>query len=206
MLILLSIIYLISIGLVITMMSWKAVDTNESPFITALHSFNLAFVPHVFNGVLIIAGFSTMVASLYAITSILVTLAEDRDAPAIFSKKVKKDIALPAIGFSTIGLVISIIFAFIMPNKIYTYFTTAASLMLLYNWLFILFSSGRLIKDMGKLKQWIGIVLLFIAISGACVHQTSRVGFFISIGFITIIILLTLIMKQKWKKEDFAQS
>lgn len=41
----------------------------------------------IFNGVLIIAGFSTMVASLYAVITILITLAEDHDAPTALAKK-----------------------------------------------------------------------------------------------------------------------
>ncbi|HEY0828376.1 MAG TPA: amino acid permease, partial [Bacilli bacterium] len=78
-------IYVLSLGLAISMVSWRAFNTKESPFVVALDNYHLAFVPHVFNAVLIIAGFSTMVASLYAVTTMVVTLAGDRDAPVFFT-------------------------------------------------------------------------------------------------------------------------
>ncbi|MFP3441464.1 hypothetical protein R0K18_27420, partial [Pantoea sp. SIMBA_133] len=88
---------------------------------------------------LIIAGFSTMVASLYAVTTMLVTLAEENDAPAIFAKKSRK-ISLPAFGLTTLVVILSIGVALLLPENIFEYLTTAAGLMLLYNWMFILFS------------------------------------------------------------------
>lgn len=82
MLLALAAVYVLSIGLAVTMVPFKAFNSKESPFVLALSSDNLAFVPHLFNGVLIIAGFSTMTASLYAITSMMITLAQEGDAPA----------------------------------------------------------------------------------------------------------------------------
>lgn len=63
-------VYVLSIGLAVIMVPLSAFNPKESPFVLALSSDHLAFVPHLFNGVLIIAGFSTMTASLYAITII----------------------------------------------------------------------------------------------------------------------------------------
>jgi L-asparagine transporter-like permease len=42
----------------------------------------LPILVYVLNGVMIVAGFSILVASLYAVSTILVTLAEDKDAPS----------------------------------------------------------------------------------------------------------------------------
>ncbi|OLO39138.1 transporter [Alkalihalophilus pseudofirmus] len=204
MLLLLAIIYISSIGLALMMVSWYTFTTEKSPFVTALNQYNLQFVPHVFNGVFIIAGFSTMVASLFAIIRILVTLAEDRDAPAVLSKRVKKDIALPAIALTTGGIIISIVLALIMPGRIYEYVTTAAGLMLLYNWFFILGSYGRILEMtlMSKIKRLLGFLLVFLGVFGTIFHQTSRPGFFVSLGFIVIIGVITLIMKHFWNKKS----
>lgn len=208
MLLLLAIIYVSSIGLALLMVSWDRFTTEKSPFVTALNQYDLAFVPHVFNAVFIIAGFSTMVASLFAIIRILVTLAEDRDAPAILSKRVKKDIALPAMALTTAGITISIILALIMPGRIYEYITTAAGLMLLYNWFFILGSYGRIIKLtlMSNIKRVLGFILVFLGVFGTVFHQTSRPGFFVSLGFILIIGIVTLIMKHFWNKTNGGDS
>ncbi|WP_096200809.1 amino acid permease [Bacillus sp. FJAT-45350] len=198
----LTVIYVMSIGLALTLVSWKNFKTDESPFVTALNLFNLPFVPDIFNGVFIIAGFSTMVASLFAVIRILVTLSEDKDAPKFLSKKLKNKIALPAILLTAGGMGVSIILAVLIPGRIYEYITTAAGLMLLYNWFFILGSYNRLFKvtTFDKVKRIIGFIFILLAVFGTVFHHISRPGFFVSILFIFIIGLVTYIMTRIWKK------
>ncbi|ADU30287.1 amino acid permease [Evansella cellulosilytica] len=202
MLITLGIIYMASIGLALTLVSWDTFTTDESPFVTALTIYNIPYISHIFNGVFIIAGFSTMVASLFAVIRVLVTLAEDKDAPAIFGKKVKNKYAIPALGLTIVGLIVSIVLSLLMPGNIYEYFTTAAGLMLLYNWFFIIGSYGRLheLSTFDNVKRLLGSMLVLAAIVGTLFHETSRPGFFVSIGFIVVIGLVTLLMRQYWKK------
>lgn len=201
MLSLLAVIYIASILLAVTLVPWQTFHPDRSPFHTALAQFNLPVVPHLFNAILIIAGFSTMTAALFAITSMLVTLARDRDAPPFFAKTMFRNSPIPAIGLTTAGLVASIIFAMLMPGSVYEYVTIAAGLMLLYNWFFILITAGKLVPltGWGKAKRFIGMAILLGAISGAVVHDTSRPGFYISFGFLLIIALITFFMRSHWK-------
>jgi L-asparagine transporter-like permease len=200
MLLLLTSIYVISLGLAITLASNSMFNEKESPFVTALSKYDLEFFPHVFNGAIIIAGFSTMTAALFGVTTLLVTLAKDGDAPAIFQKKLSafKDLPLPSLGLGIVGLIASIICAFILPGKIFEYLTTAAGLLLLYNWVFILLSSLRLSKEKGwnKFLSIFGLILLFLAVSGTLLEKTVRFGFFISLLFIILIGTVTLIMNR----------
>jgi len=198
----LAIIYVCSLVLTLFLIPWKELNTSESPFLQALNQYELPLVPHIFIGILIVAGFSTMVASLFAITSMLVTLAEDKDAPTLFAKKVKNR-PLLAIGLTTIGLAVSIVFSMLMPGKIYEYFTTAAGLMLIYNWMFILITSGSILKlsTLGKTKRISGLVILGIAVAGSLFHHTSRPGFFVSLGFLFVITAITWLLRKKWTKD-----
>ncbi len=47
---------------------------------------------------------------------------------------------------TAVGLLASVVSALLMPKSVYEYITTAAGMMLLYNWLFILLTSGKLLK------------------------------------------------------------
>jgi L-asparagine transporter-like permease len=194
MLIGLTALYLFSLLLAVWLMSWQNVPEKKSPFVSSLANFHLPFVPHVFNGAFILAGFSTMIASLFAVTNIMVTLAKDKDAPPLFKKTVWKR-PLPAIGFTTAGMVMSIVFSFAMPHSVYEYFTTAAGLMLLSNWLFILMSAGKILElsTWGQVKRWIGFFLIAAAMIGTVSHATSRPGLWISLSFLLFIGLITLI-------------
>ncbi|MBB6454493.1 L-asparagine transporter-like permease [Salirhabdus euzebyi] len=204
MLIVLVIIYVLSIGLALLLIPWDGFNTDDSPFVTVLEEYNLSIMPHVFNGALIIAGFSTMVAALYGVTTILGSLAEDGDAPKVFAKKGKLKIPFASLVLLIIVLIGSIIMALVLPEKIYEYITTGAGLMLLYNWLFILTSGHKLNSPnaFGKIKYVLGMTLVLAGISGTLISSSNRPGFFISIGFVCLIVIVTFIMSKKWKKQE----
>ncbi|SFB28200.1 L-asparagine transporter [Lentibacillus halodurans] len=199
----LVVIYVLALGLALMLVPWENFTTNESPFVVALDDFSLAFVPHLFNGALIIAGFSTMVASFYGITTVLVSLAEDGDAPALFAKKGKLAVPLPSFGMLAFGLVGSIVMSFVLPEKIYTYVTTGAGLMLLYNWSFIILSARKLLKPDFKenMVYYAGLVLILAGVSGTLLDKTNRPGFFISIGILAVIGIVVFVMMRQWNRE-----
>lgn len=206
MLSLLMVIYVLSLSLAVTMVSVKVFDETESPFVTALADYNLAFFPHVFNAAIIIAGFSTMTAALFGVTTLLVTLAKDGNAPSLFAKKIKKfkNTPLPSLGLGAMGLLASVITALLLPEKIYEYITTAAGILLLYNWTFIILSSFKIIPDkkvVHKMVSIVGLILIFAAISGTVIEKSIRPGFLISLLLVAIIGLVTFLMNKRWKKD-----
>lgn len=208
---LLGMIYLTALSLALLLIPYTSFKEDKSPFVEALAGFSsIGFFPHVFTAAIIIAGFSTMSASLFSVTTILLTLSEEGDAPKFFSKqKLKKmQMPLPAIALTSTGLVLSIVTSLLLPGKVYEYITTAAALMLLYNWIFILLMYPRLIKQTtgDKVKRVIGMIFVLAAVSGTLFHQTSRPGFFISLGFISVIAIVVLCLRKKWKKDEAQNS
>lgn len=199
----LAAVYVLSIGLAVIMVPLSAFNPKESPFVLALSSDHLAFVPHLFNGVLIIAGFSTMTASLYAITSIMITLAQEGDAPKVFSKKWKEKYPFYALSLIAVGLSGAIMMSLWLPGKVYEFITTAAGLMILYNWSLILLSSGKLLNGslFSSVKRWTGLVLITAAVTGTLFHATSRPGFFISLLIVSLVALSDWILQRYRKKK-----
>ncbi|AVK97472.1 amino acid permease [Lysinibacillus sphaericus] len=199
MIVILTTIYVIALVCALALVHWASFTIDESPFITALANFNIPFVADIITGILIIAGFSTMVASLYAVVTILTALAEDHDAPAILAKKGKMKVPLPAFLFLTGGLIITITIGFLIPEKIFEYLITAAGLMLIYNWLFILVTYAKLmtLTKWQHVKNIVGMLLIAVTVSGTLGEKTSRLGFYISFLFIVFIALATLIVMKK---------
>ncbi len=189
MLLTITTVYVLSFVLVLFLVPWSDITADESPFLTGLKGYELAWAPHVFNTILIIAGFSTLVASLYAVTFMLVTMSEEGDAPSFFSKKGKFSIPLPAFGLTILMMGASILLAFLLPETLFEYVATAAGLMLLYSWIFILLSYRKLMDlPFGEtLKVWIGCALIVIGISGTLQDNISRPGFFVSLLFLSVI-------------------
>ncbi|WP_445954558.1 amino acid permease [Ureibacillus sp. FSL E2-3493] len=204
MLIMLLSIYIISIVLASTLVAFDQFNAEESPFVIALADYNLNFFPHVFNAGIIIAGFSTMAASLFAVTSMLVTMAEEGDAPKLFSKKGKLKVPPFALALTISILVISIVISRLVPDKVYEYITTAAGLMLIYNWFFILVSFPKLIKatTFDHIKRISAMLLILLAVSGTIFDKTNRMGFFVSILFVALVLIVILFMRKGKKKKN----
>lgn len=207
MLILLVIIYVLALGFAVVMASHGAFHEKESPFVTALDQYNLSFFPHVFNAAIIIAGFSTMTASLFGVTTLLVTLANDGDAPKVFSKKIEKwkQLPLPSLLLAVVGLIASIVTALLLPGKIYEYITTAAGILILFNWSFIIISALKILemKAWGKIISFTGIVLILAAVSGTLMEKSIRMGFFVSLFVVVLIGIIAIVLqKTVWKKES----
>lgn len=205
MLLVLTIIYVLSLGLVVTTVALDVFDHKESPFVTAMERYHLKFFPHVFNGAIIVAGFSAMAAALFGVTNLLMTLAEDGDAPKFFAKKVKfKELPLPAMGLGAAGLLASIITALLLPGKIYEYITTAAGILLLFNWLFIIISALKILKQnmWGKFISIIAMLFIGLAVTGTWFEHTIRPGLYVSAGIAVLIGILSIVIQKKHNKEQ----
>lgn len=204
MLIVLTIIYVASLILAVSLVGYGAFTEEESPFVTALKDYKLALFTHIFNACIIIGGFSTMTASLFAVTHLLVTMSDNGDAPVAFAKKMKKmkNLPLASLGLATAGLILSIVTALLLPDKIYEYITTAAGILLLYNWGFIILSSFKLLteKTLDKILGSIGLLLLAAAVTGTLAEKEIMPGFFTSLALVAIIAIVTVKVTKKRKK------
>ncbi len=199
-----TILFILAIGLAMLLAPLDSFNPDESPFITALKDLKFTVVVHIFNGILIVAGFSSLVASLYSVTRIMFTIAQDGDAPRILSKKSKRNLPYTSLVLTVCGMILSIVIALLLPDKVYEYITTAGGLMLLYTWLFVVFSARKLLKlsAWGQIKSFSAIAVILIAACGTLFDKTNRPGFFASLIIISIIAGVTLIMRKHWKKAD----
>jgi len=91
-----------------------------------------------------------------------------------------------------------------LPKQLYEHMTTAASLMLLYNWMFILLSSKKLTKPKmkGNVQIVTALVLILFAVSGTLFEKNSRPGFFVSLLFLAVIAVVTMLMKKRWAHQE----
>ncbi|WP_129688962.1 amino acid permease [Gottfriedia acidiceleris] len=199
MLIALVAVYISSIFFVLMMVPWTKINASKSPFVSALSVFHFPYIDSFFNLIIISAALSTMVGSLFSVTNIMVSLAEDGEAPRRVANRDKRGTALKALFLTGVAVAISLILSFILPGKIYEYITTAAGVMMILNWTTILSSQIKLRKvrnnnDHFKMfgypyTSYLGIILILAGVSGGLVHATQRMGVFISLGLILIIFI-----------------
>jgi L-asparagine transporter-like permease len=205
-------IYILSLFFVLNMVNWTKIDESESPFVTALSSFHIPYLDSIFNIIIISAAFSTMVGALFSISRVMVSLAEDGDAPKSLKEKNSRGVALKALFITAIGLAVSILFSYLLSNTMYEYVTTSAGVILILNWVMILSSHIKLhptyANHKGTFKvfgypftSYIGIAFILLGLSGALLHSKERIGLFISIGMILVIFICYKLIFRTEKKE-----
>ena len=206
----LTALYILSIFMVIALVSWKHISSASSPFVTALHAFTLPYMGSLFNLIIISAAFSTMVGTLYSISRIMISLAQDGDAPHQLAKKNSRGAAAGALLLSGFGLAFAILLSYLLPKTVYVFITTAAGILLILNWIIILSSQLKLhyaAKRAGQTfplrmagfpyTSWVGIILIAAAITGSLVHNEERVGFLISMAMVAAVLLGYLILSRR---------
>ncbi|MGX1264434.1 L-asparagine transporter-like permease [Rossellomorea marisflavi] len=192
-------LYVLALWVTLKLQAPSHFSSEESPFIYVLNKGHVPIVASCFNGVILLAGFSALAAALFSVTRLLRSMADEGEAPGIFKKKWKRDIPLPSLCLSVAGMGVAIIASHLLPGIIFEAFITAAGILLLCNWAFILLSSfkllGRDIRRNGVSLLALGILVL--AISGTFTLQESRYGFYLSMVLLVLTILSSLLFHNK---------
>ncbi|GAA0371755.1 amino acid permease [Bacillus horti] len=197
-----TLLYISSLALILLIVPIHQLTQDRSPFISVLELIHASWFAYILNGVFVVAGFSILVASLYAASTTLVSLAEDRDGPSWIKRKVgKREHPIYAYILNALGLCSAVLLALLIPKEIFLYLITAGGLVLLYIWLIILFSYLRLFKEKEKrrvetLKTWSAIFLIVLAFSGSMLEPSGRIGFWISLGIVLSMVLITFLVKR----------
>jgi len=198
-----SVLYVVSLSFALVLAHFKDFNVNESPFISALKDLEYQTIVHVFNAVLIAAGFSSLVCSLFSTSKVMVTIAKDGDAPKIFTKVSKRKIPYPSLALTVFGMTLSVVAALLLPKSVFEYITTAGGLMLVFSWMFMVVSAYKLLKmtTWGKIQAFTACALILIAAVGTLFDEKSRPGFFISLLILASIFGVAFFMRNKWKNK-----
>ncbi|WP_442637538.1 amino acid permease [Rossellomorea marisflavi] len=190
-------LYVMALWITLNLQAPTHLSSKESPFISVLNRGNVPIVASCFNGVILLAGFSALAAALFSVTRLLRSMADEGEAPAIFKKRWKRDIPLPSLLLSVAGMTSAIIASHLLPGIIFEAFITAAGILLLCNWAFILLSSFKLL-DKDVMRNGVSLValgILVLAISGTFTLKESRYGFYLSMVLLLVIGLASLLFR-----------
>ncbi|HWP97640.1 MAG TPA: amino acid permease [Syntrophomonadaceae bacterium] len=205
----LTLIYTLALLFVFLMIPQQSVSLSESPFVSALSIFGFGFIESLLNLLIISAAFSTMVGALFAVTNVLVSLAEDGDAPHGLEKRNSRGVPLSALSLTGIGLAVAVLVSFLLPNTVYEYLTTAAGVMLILNWLIILSSQikNSLLYERRPhpfgfrmpgypYSSYAAMAVIILTIGGALIAPGQRPGVLISLGLAALIFITSQLHRQ----------
>ena len=136
--VLVVIMYLGAIFVILALTPWYLQSDKISPFIVTLRVSALPYVSLIMNLVLLFAVLSTMNAALYSNVRVLYSLAQQGEAPQWLGKLNRKGLPARAIWASAGLLAVTIVLAYALPKKAYSYLVTATGFQAMFIWLMVL--------------------------------------------------------------------
>lgn len=201
-------IYFLSMLVLVNILSWSQINTNQSPFVQAFQALDLQWASTAVNLVILIAAFSVMTATYYSCIHMLASLAESKKAPKIFLNLNNKGLYRNSwilVGFLSI-LLVSI--SFLVSQKLFNYLVSASSYFTFLNWLLNLFTYLVWMKKrrsdekynspliFGRYGAYLTIIAILFMFIMSLEVKDFRTGFYAAAA-ISILISFSYILVQK---------
>jgi amino acid transporter, AAT family len=133
----LSAIYVVTIGLLLALTSWRQLGIGESPFVSVLSRIGIPGAAGVMNFVVLTAALSSANANLYLIARTLFSLARGGFVPHALGAVTERDAPVNALIVSGVGLAAAVIVRALWPDSAYVWFFGVALFGALFVWLMI---------------------------------------------------------------------
>ncbi|SNX55120.1 amino acid permease [Thermoanaerobacterium sp. RBIITD] len=203
----LTVLYLLSIGVLLGVIPWYKVSTKVSPFIKLLSFTKIPYIDSIMNFVILTAALTTMNGAMYGVSQVMYSLGKGRFAPTFLSKLTKRDVPIYALLFSSIGLLIAVILSYILPKDVYEYITSATGFVQFFNWIIILYTFIRYRPMLKKknpsyfecqksgfpIRPWLTIVLISIVLLSTLIVPKQAIGLLGGVLLLCIILVLFFI-------------
>lgn len=209
--ILIVIMYLGAIFVILALTPWSLETGTVSPFVRAISVSTLPYVSLIMNLVLLFAVLSTMNAALYANVRVLYSLARQGQAPKWLGSLNQKGLPARAIWASAGLLALTIVLAYVLPQKAYSYLVTATGFQAMFIWLMILLTQRLYRPYLEKhhpeklvYKLWgfpyttyfvMAVVLISMAVSPFA--QGELVGAMVGLGGIVAALVVWLAVRRR---------
>jgi L-asparagine transporter-like permease len=148
---LLSLIYLVTMALLMGVLPWTEIGVRESPFVTVLGRTGVPLAASLMNFVVVSAALSSANANLYLISRTAFSLARAGFIPARFGAVSAHGTPLNALFASCGGLVVAILVRAMWPESAYVWFFGVSLFGALFVWLMIFVTHLSF-----RRSQWVG--------------------------------------------------
>lgn len=203
-----TVIYFLSMFVLVNTLSWSKITIDQSPFVQAFHTIGLSWASTAVNIVILIAAFSVMVATYFSCIHMITSLAESKKAPRTFLKTTNHGLYKSSWIFVGLLSILLVSLSFLVSQKLFNYLVSASSYFTFLNWIlnlitYLVWLKKKTINEkynspliFGKASAYITIfVILFMLIMSLRVED-FRMGFYAA-SLITILISTSYIFIKK---------
>jgi len=171
--------YVLSIGVIVSVLPWNSVEVGSSPFARALATMHIPGAALAMNVVVITAVLSCLNSGLYITSRMLYELARRGDAPAIFAAVSARRVPSLGILFGTAGGLLAALASIISPDLVFMFLINTSGAIILFIYLVIALAQirlRRLLQARGEtiaLKMWLFPALSMAVIAGIALVLAS---------------------------------
>lgn len=144
------IFYVGSMLVLVTLYPWNQVGMSGSPFVEIFMKLGISSAASVLNIIVLTAVFSAYNSCLYSNERMLHALALQGNAPAFLKKVNKHGVPWAGVLASSFVVGIVVILNMLMPQKLFVYVMSVATIAALINWVMILITQMKFRKKIGS--------------------------------------------------------
>ena len=169
-----------SMILLVCIVPWNDNELGASPYVAAFSKMGIPYADQVMNAVVLTAVLSCLNSGLYTASRMLFVLAARREAPMRLITVNSRGVPVWAILFSTVVGFLSVIAAYVSPDKVFTFLLNSSGAVILFVYLLIAVSEfvlrRRTPDDQLTVKMW-GFPVLTILAAVGIVAVLAQLGF-----------------------------
>ncbi|HHY73444.1 MAG TPA: amino acid permease [Bacillus bacterium] len=148
------IFYIAALGIMMILYPWNEIGTNGSPFVLIFDKIGIPGAAHIINFVVLTAALSAFNSGLFSSGRMLYNLSLQNNGPKYFGKLNKYRTPRRGILFSSTFLLVAVFLNYIVPEKVFLYISSVATVAVITSWTIILISQLKFRKT--KTKEKVG--------------------------------------------------
>ncbi len=133
----LSLIYIVTTGVLVGIVPWNAFGVSESPFVIVLRTIGIPGSASVMNFVVLTAALTAANSSIYLVSRTLFSLARAGMIPKALGAVNKRGVPVNALAIAGIGLLLAVVIQTRLQSSAYIWFIGVALFGALFCWLMI---------------------------------------------------------------------
>ncbi|MCQ6281309.1 amino acid permease [Bacillus sp. EB600] len=209
------IFYIGALGIMMILYPWNEIGTKGSPFVLIFDKVGIPGAANIINFVVITAALSAFNSGLFGSGRMLYNLSLQNNAPKYFGKLNKNGSPRRGILFSSLFLLVAVVLNYIVPEKVFIYISSVATVAVITSWTIILitqlkFRQSKTIKEIEKLafkvplypvSTYLALTFLALVIVLMAFIAEMRIALVVA-----PIWFMTLYIGYKMKKQDLPEN
>ena len=144
------IFYVGALSVMMVLYPWNEIGTNGSPFVLIFDKIGIPAAAGIINFVVLTAALSAFNSGMFSTGRMLYNLSLQNNAPKFFGKLSKTGTPSNGILFSSFFLLIAVFLNYIVPEKVFLYISSVATVAMLTSWTIILITQYKYRKNLSK--------------------------------------------------------